>query len=187
MCWKRRLKKRSSRPNARLKLVGGACILFLLICPNSRADKVSELQARFDKEPRATSKVHILDKLAEAQFEAASNAGKQGDDIAVGFTFEKYRDNIRTAFELLKKQEPDAERHPGGYRQLELQTRRGLREVEQTLVVVSPELRPPLEIVQKDILDIDDQLIRLLFPTRTSEPKKNPANPEGKQNNDPAI
>lgn len=181
MCWKRRLIKRSSRPNARLELVGGACVLFFLFCPISRADKVSELQARFDKEPRATSKIHILDKLAEAQFEAASKADALGDSIAVGFTFEKYRDNIRTAFELLKKQEPDAERHPGGYRQLELQTRRGLREVEQTLIVVSPEMRPPLEIVQKEILDIDDQLIRLLFPRRTSEPKKDPAKPEEKQ------
>jgi len=156
-------------------------VLLFLICPIARADKVSELQARFDKEPRATNKIHILDKLAEAQFEGAGKAGKLGDDIAVGLTFEKYRDNVRTAFELLRKQEPDAERHPNGYRQLELQTRRGLREVEQTLAVVSPELRPPLEIVQKDLLDTDDQLIRLLFPTHTNEPKKNPAKQEAKQ------
>jgi len=142
---------------------------------------VSDLQGRFDKEPKASSRVHILDKLAEAQFEAASRADKDGDYVSVGLAFEKYRDNVRSAFELLRKQEPDADRHPGGYRQLELQARKGLREVEQTLTVVSPEMRPPLEIVQKDLVAIDDQLIQLLFPTHTKEPAKSRPKPGEKQ------
>jgi hypothetical protein len=150
-------------------------LLVLLNCPLSRADKVSELQAHFDKEAHATSKIRILDKLAEAQFEVASKADTDGDYLTVGLTFEKYRDNIRTAFELLRKQEPDAERHPGGYRQLELQARKGIREVEQTIIIVAPELRPPLEIVHKDLLATDDQLIQLLFPKHLKEPVKVPA------------
>jgi hypothetical protein len=41
-------------------------------------------------------------------------------------------------------------------------------------------VRPPLEIVRKDILDMDDELIRLLFPKRTPDPEKVPAVPEAK-------
>jgi len=159
-------------------------MLFLLHCPVSLADKLGDLQSHFDKEPHAATKVRLLDKLADAQFEAAGKADTQGDYIAVGFAFEKYRDNVRAAFDLLKKQEPDAERHPGAYRQLELQTRKGIREVEQTLVVVAAELRPPLEIVRKDLLAFDDELIRLLFPKHTKEPAKVPPPPEEKH--DPA-
>ena len=177
---KRLLRRKNRRCDAWLSPRGLSVFLFLLYCPVARADKVADLQAHFDKEPRATNKVRILDKLADAQFEAAGKADMQGDYIAVGLTFEKYRDNVRAAFDLLKKQEPDAERHPGGYRQLELQARKGIREVEQTLVVVSAELRPPLEIVRKDLLNMDDELIQLLFPKHTKDPAKVSPAPEEK-------
>jgi hypothetical protein len=145
------------------------------------ADKLKEMQDRFDKEPHASGKVKALDKLTGAQFEAARKAATDGDFISVGLTLEKYRDNVRAAFELLRKQEPDADKHPGGYRQLELQVRRGIREVEETLIIAPGEMRPPLEIVRKDILDLDDELIRLLFPRRTKDPEKVPAVSEEKQ------
>jgi len=181
---KRLPRRRNRRDRARLKSKSLFLLLLLLNGPVSRADKLGDLQAHFDKEPHAASKVRILEKLADAQFEAAGRADTQGDYIAVGLTFEKYRDNVRTAFDLLKKQEPDAERHPGAYRQLELQARKGIREVEQTLVVVSAELRPPLEIVRKDLLTVDDELIQLLFPKRSKQPAKVPPVREGKH--DPA-
>jgi hypothetical protein len=180
MFWKRCLRRRNSRREAPIKLTGLLVLVVLFNCPVSRADKVSELQAHFDKEAHATTKIRILDKLAEAQFEVASKADTDGDYVTVGLTFEKYRDNIRVAFELLRKQEPDAERHPGGYRQLELQARKGIREVEQTIIVVAPELRPPLEIVHKDLLATDDELIQLLFPKHLKGPVKVPPPAEEK-------
>lgn len=177
----KRLLRRGNRLCDACWHAGISCALLLLICPVSWADKVNELQAHFDKETHATTKIRILDKLAEAQFEVASKADAQGDFVTVGLTFEKYRDNVRAAFELLRKQEPDAERHPGGYRQLELQTRKGIREVEQTIIIVAAEMRPPLGIVQKDLVTIDDELIQLLFPKHTKEPTKVPPSLEEKQ------
>jgi hypothetical protein len=145
----------------------------LLVCgPLWAAEKVKDLQDHFDKDPHAGGKVKALDKLAEAQFEAAGKAMLSNDYTTVGLTFEKYRDNVRATLELLKKQEPDADRHPGGYRQLEMQVRKGIRELEETRIVAPLEMRPPLEIVHKDLLDMDDELIRLLFPRRTKDPEK---------------
>jgi hypothetical protein len=143
-------------------------------------DKVGELQQHFDKESHAGSKVKALDKLTEAQFDAARKASASGDFNSAGLILEKYRDNVRMCLELLKKQEPDVDRHPAGYRQLELQTRRGIREVEDTLLTAPPELRPPLELVHKDVLEMDNELIGLLFPRRTPEPVKVPPVPEVK-------
>lgn len=142
------------------------------------ANRLKELQDRFDKETHAGNKIKALDKLMDAQFEAERKAGDSGDFVTVGLTLEKYRDNVRTTFVLLKKQEPDADKHSGEYRQLELQVRRGIREVEDTQKIAPLEMRPPLEIVHKDLLDIDDELIRLLFPTRTKIPEKVPPVPE---------
>ncbi len=163
---------------------GGLTILLVvaaLWCAGAPvADRLKELQERFDRETHAGAKIKYLQKLTPWQFDAAAQAGRTGDYVAVGLIFEKYRDNVKEAFELLKKQEPDADRHPGGYRQLELEARRGIREVSDTLLVTPDAMRPPLEIVRKDLKDTDDALINLLFPRRTKDPVKAPAAAEAK-------
>src|SRR2546430_10716045 len=49
-------------------------------------------------------------------------------------TMEKYRDNVRAALDALKKQHPDAEKHSNGYRQIEMQVKQGIREVEDSML-----------------------------------------------------
>ena len=144
------------------------------------ADKLKELQEQFDRETHAGGKIKDLQKLGALEFDAAVQASKAGDYATVGLIFEKYRDNVRQAFELLKKQQPDADRHPGGYRQLEMEVRQGIREVEDTLLVAPEEIRPPLEIVRKDLIEVDDGLIHLLFPRRSKDPEKAPPKAEVK-------
>ena len=102
-----------------------ALIIFLLLCSSLfAADKLKDLQEHFDRDPRAATKIKTLDKLGLAMFDSADKAEQAGDYATVGFIFEKYRDNVRAAFELLRKQEPDADRHGTSYRHLELQIRR---------------------------------------------------------------
>ena len=181
MCSKKGLRRRNS-----VAFPGGFVLSLLIFaallvsadaCPT---DKLKDLQEHFDHDTHAGTKVKDLQKLAAAQFEAATSAGNSGDYMAVGFIFEKYRDNVRATFELLKKQEPDADRHPNNFRQLELGVRQGIREVEDTLLVSPEPVRPPLEIVHKDLISIDDALINLLFPRRTKDPVKVPPPPEAK-------
>jgi hypothetical protein len=172
MYWKNRPTKRNSSAARSLACCAAFCALFLPAWISAGTEKLKDLQDHFDKETHAGNKVKALQKLSDAQFEAAGKAGQSGDFVTVGVTFEKYRDNVRSALNLLKKQEPDADRHPGSYRLLELQVRRGIREVAETLITAPGELRPPMEIVRKDLLDMDDELIRLLFPRRSKEPEK---------------
>jgi hypothetical protein len=164
---------------SRLVVLAGAALLSCIVALPA-PDKLKELQEHFDRDNHAGSKIKDLQKLGAAEFDAATQASKSNDFVAVGLIFEKYRDNVRQTFELLRKQEPDADRHPGGYRQLELEVRQGIREVEDTLLVTPEELRPPLEIVRKDLIDTDDGLIRLLFPRRTKDPVKAPPPVEAK-------
>jgi hypothetical protein len=178
MFWKRRRKRRSSG-SARAGFLGAGAFLFLMLGASLLAvEKLQDLQERFDRETHAGSKVKILEKLGVAQFAAASSAAKAEDYSTVGLTLEKYRDNVRTCFDLLKKQEPDAEKHSEAYRHLELQTRRALREIDEMLSIVPPDVQPPLQIVKQDLINIDDKLIQLLFPRRTAEPT--PPSPEKK-------
>jgi len=178
MYWKKKTRKSEGRA-IRLCLLT-ACAAVLLCGVAAGLDRLGDLQARFDKETHSGTKVKMMEKLTDAQFDVERKAIGTSDFSTVGLTLEKYRDNMRACLELLKKQDPDADRHPSGYRQLELQLRRGIREVEDTMQVAPPEVQPPLQIVRKDLLDMDDELIRLLFPRRTPEPQKVPPAPEVK-------
>ena len=131
-----RIRNRAGNPGPGISTL--APVILLLLCSSLfAADKLKELQDHFDRDPHAATKIKTLDKLSQAQFESATKAGEAGDYTTVGFIFEKYRDNVRAALELLKKQEPDPDRHGTSYRHLELQVRRGVREVEETLIARS--------------------------------------------------
>jgi len=181
MFWKKWPKRKSRSGAWRWERLLAGCGLLLAACAwASAADKLKDLQDHFDKDSHAGSKIKSLDKLGDAQFDAAGKSIQANDYVAAGLTYEKYRDNVRATLELLKKQEPDADRHPNGYRQLELQVRKGIRELQEVQLVAPPDLRPPLSIVLKDLVEMDDELIHLLFPRRTKDPEKVPPPAESK-------
>ena len=146
------------------------------------ADKLSDLQTKFDRENKSVAKAKLLEKLGDEQILAARAAGHQGDYNAAGLILEKYRDNGRAAVEALTKQQGDAERHPNGFRQAEMALRRGIREVDEMLIVVPDVYRPPLQIVRRDLIDLNDRLLRALFPRRQEPPAAAPQKPESPDN-----
>jgi hypothetical protein len=145
----------------------------LLLCVLGAAsiEELARLQAQFDAETNAVHKAKIMEKLGNAQFEEARQAGRKGDFSAVDLTLEKYRDNVRAALEGLKKQEPDAEKHSNGYRQLQFLVHRSLREVEDSTLAAPAAYQPPLELVRKDLIAMDDEMIKLLFPAHPAKQK----------------
>ena len=151
--------------------LGAVCglLVFLSILPPGVTDSVASLQARFDRETNGVHKAKSFEKLGDAQLEEARRAGKAGDYNAVGVTLEKYRDNVRAALEALKKQHPDAEKQSNGYRQLEMYVRKGIREVDETLLVSPEGYQPPLQIVRTDLIGMDEEMLKMLFPRRPVE------------------
>jgi hypothetical protein len=144
-------------------------VAILLLFSSTVTESVAELQARFDRETNSVRKAKLVERLGDAQFEEARRAGKDGDNNVVGFTMEKYRDNVRAALEALKKQHPNAEKQSNGYRQLEMHVHKGIREVEDTMLAAPAPYKPPLQIVRQDLISMDEELIKLLFPHRPAE------------------
>lgn|SRR5690348_5566262 len=157
-------------PAARALSLG---LALLMACLPVRAavisDTLEDLQRRFDNETDAITKAKMLRKLGDAQFLREREAAKAGDYETVDFIMEKYRDNVRVALEAVKKVHPDGERHPAGYKQLEMHIEGGLREVDDLLSTVPETYRPPLEIVKADLLLLDKETLHLLFPRRPGE------------------
>jgi hypothetical protein len=151
--------------------LGAACglLVFLAMLPTGGPESLASLQARFDRETNGVHKAKLIEKLGDAQLEEARRAGRAGDYEAVGLTLEKYRDNVRAALQALKKQHPDAEKQSNGYRQLQMHVRKGIREVDETLLVSPEGYKPPLQIVRQELIGMDDELLKMLFPRRPAE------------------
>ena len=142
------------------------------------AQSVADLQPQFDRENDSVRKAKLLVKLGDAQFDETRRAGTVGDNNTVGYSLEKYRDNVRAALAALKKQHPDAEKHSNGYRQLEMHVRKGIREVEEAMAAAPDPYKPPLQIVRQDLIAIDEELIKLLFPHRPTDQHPPAPSPE---------
>jgi hypothetical protein len=156
--------------------------LAALVCLTAvAADDVSQLQARFDHESNSVRKAKLLEKLGDAELGETRRASQASDYQTIGSVLEKYRDNARAAVNALKKDHPDAERHTGGFKQLQIHIHKAIRDVDEILVVAPEEYRPPIEIVRRDLAALDDELLNLLFPRRPEakrpEEKKSPAAP----------
>jgi hypothetical protein len=132
----------------------------------SRAVNPDDLQARFDHESNSVHKAKLFEKLGDEQLAFTRRASQSGDFATVGQVMEKYRDNARTAFEALKKEHPNAERQLNGYKQLQMHIRKALREMREMILLAPEDLKPPLQLVQDDLASMDDELLRMLFPSR---------------------
>src|SRR5215470_18979575 len=155
-------------------------ILIAVLCGTCRAqEKLADLQAKFDNEPNGVHKARLIQKLGDAEFLEAGRAGKAGDYSSVGLLMEKYRDNVRAASDALEKSSPDGEHHPNGYKQLEMHLQKGLRELDEFLLEAPDPFKPPLQLVRKDLLTIDDKLLRCLFPRHhpAKPPETGPSSP----------
>lgn len=165
-----------------VRAMGFSLSLLLLVISARTAvsvDTLEELQRRFDNEADGVNKAKLLHHLGEAQFDREREASKAGDYQTADFIMEKYRDNVRAALDALKKAHPDAERHPAGYKQLEMHLESGIREVTDLIATVPEEYRPPLQLVKKDLIAFDREMLHLLFPRRPGEKTLPPKPPAG--------
>ncbi|GAC1635502.1 MAG: hypothetical protein NVS9B14_12800 [Candidatus Acidiferrum sp.] len=157
---------------AAARALGFGLVLLLSFLPAQAVlipDTLEELQRRFDNEIDGVNKAKMLRKLGDAQFQREREAAKAGDFETVDFIMEKYRDNVRAALEAVKKVHPDGEKHPAGYKQLEMHIEEGLREVDDLLANVPEDYRPPLQLVKADLLALDRETLHALFPRRPAE------------------
>jgi hypothetical protein len=140
--------------------------------------RLPDLQAQFDRESNPVRKAKLLQKLGDAQFLEAHREQHNENYAAVEKIYESYRDNVKIALNSLRGSRPDAERHSDGYRQLHIQLRKGLRDIDETIIGAPSELRPLFESVRTGLVAVDDDLIKLLFPRRKPGSAKPAGAPE---------
>ena len=155
------------------------CAVLIFAIGARAVDELALLQQRFDHETDAVRKAKSIRKLGDAQFAKEREAAAANDYVTVGLVMESYRDNVRAALQALKKAHPDAEKHSGGYRELEIHTGRSIREIRDVILAMPEPYRPPMQVVERDLMELDSEMLKLLFPRRPGEqprPSQGPSN-----------
>ncbi len=127
-------------------------------------DHLAELQAQFNQESDPVRKAKALMKFGDAQFELLgkqADAGNYGEALHV---LQEYREEVKVTHAALKATGLDAEKKPGGFKQLQIHVRKSLRKLNQTITSLPYKERDPFEAIRRELEEIDKELVDMLFP-----------------------
>jgi hypothetical protein len=89
-----------------------------------------------------------------------------GEFIKSGALLEVYRDEVKSTFDALKATGLDAERKPGGFKELEIHLRKALKQIDDLVRKVPDGPRVPFQVARQDVIKVNRELIDLLFPRK---------------------
>ena len=133
-------------------------------------DRTAELRARFSAEADPVHKAKALTKLSDSEFREIQDllgAGKLSEASPIA---DQLADEAESAMKALDARGKDAEKHPEGYKQLEMSVRGSLRRMNNILIELSGDDQKPFLAVRNRLDVLEKQLIRELFPHRPDEP-----------------
>jgi hypothetical protein len=126
--------------------------------------QILDFRTRFTQETEAVRRAQKMLKLGEADFDEVTgdiDAVKLPDGLAV---LKEYRDEIQLCEEGLDAKKIDAEKHPQGFKQLEISLRQSLRPLNSLLVGLRSDEQAPFLEVRTDLDELNRHLIHELFP-----------------------
>jgi hypothetical protein len=80
-----------------------------------------------------------------------------------------YRDAIKSAHAMLKNSGRNADKNPGGFKELQMHIRRILSRLDQAILDVPVEQREPFVAIRKELDTVDRELIDALFPRQPAK------------------
>jgi len=155
--------------------VGASGLAVMLLWATTAAqDRTAELRALFGQRHNAVEKARLMPELGEAEFRDLREdiaAGRLGEARKV---LDQYRAEARECSQGLDAMKVDAEKHPVGFKQLQISLRESLRRLNEILAGMTLDDQAPFLDVRKDLEELNQHLITQLFPRQTvdREPKK---------------
>ncbi len=142
-----------------------AAILIASVLPFQQPiDRVGMARSRFEKETDPVHKAKLIVPLGTAEFDQIEK--QVGDrDLATALDdLHAYQDQVTLCEKALDARGVDAERHSGGFKELEISVRESLRRLDNVLVHLSGDDQRPFLEVRRSLDEINRHLIKELFP-----------------------
>ena len=126
--------------------------------------RLAELRSRFAHEPNPVARAKLMPQLGDAEFAEIDNdviQEKLPEALAV---LQSYRDEVESCDKALDAAGLDAEKHPGGFKQLEFSLRDSLRRLDAVIVNMTIDEQAPFLEVRQELGELNRHLIEHLFP-----------------------
>lgn len=137
--------------------------------PSSRSgsaqqDRLTQLHARFDKESDPVRRAKLMVSLGTAEFDRIQKEVADNNlDAALG-GLRQYQEQASSCVKALDARGVDAERHPNGYKELEISVRESLRRLDNLMVGLAGDDQKPFQDVRNTLDELNRHLIAELFP-----------------------
>jgi hypothetical protein len=167
-------KNRRSSLNIALSRWVAALIVIGLGLPLAGQDRLVALLDQYHHENDPVRKARLLVKLSEDEVDLAKKQLQGGNDVASLETLENYRGQVEQTVAGLKATGVDAERKPGGFKELQISLRENIRRVDDLIFTLPADKRPFFREVRTALANMQNDLIDALFPRRGGAKKPNP-------------
>ncbi len=129
-------------------------------------DRLAVYRARFDKETDPVRKSKVLVHLGSAEFDEIEKR-LNGGDLNGGLSdLRDYQSQANGCEKALDARGIDPEKHPAGYKELQVSVREALRRLDNFMVNMSGDEQKPFREIRKNLDDLDQDLIKELFPKK---------------------
>jgi hypothetical protein len=158
----------SAQPNRDLPLASAAV----------QQDRLAELRSRFDKESDPVRKSKLMVQLGAAEFDDMEKRLGASDSSGALEELRSYQDQANSCEKALDARGVDPEKHPAGYKELQVSVREALRRLNNFMINMTGDEQQPFREIRKNLDNLDQDLIKELFPKK---PGSGPGS--GKSNN----
>lgn len=148
--------------SGRLAIFAAAVVLLAAFLPQK--DSSADARAKFDRETSPVRRAKMLPQLGNAEFQDIQNNVSAGNFDDALKMLALYRDQAAGTEKALNISEPDATKHSGGYRQLEISVREALRHINDILFSVPMDQKKAFSDIRDQLDQMDQRLMRRLFP-----------------------
>lgn len=135
-------------------------------------DRIAGSLELFNRETDPVRKAKQLPRLGQAQLEEIQRLADAGSYVDSGKLLETYRDEVKSTFQGLQATGVNAEKKPGGFKELQIHLRKALNQIDDVIRKVPAGPREPFQLARQDIGQINRQLIELLFPRQPGKTPK---------------
>jgi len=132
--------------------------------PQNPQDPGVQFRARFDRETDPLHKAQLMPRFGEVEFQDAQEAIIQEDLPKAVEILKQYRDQARSLGKILDGKVADPEKHPSGFKQLQISVRESLRRISDIIHSLPGDDQKPFLEIRKDLDELDRHLVHELFP-----------------------
>jgi hypothetical protein len=147
-----------------LPVAAVALIAAILSTQTPAPNSVAALRARLAKTSDPVHRARLMGPLGDAEFQDIRDDAAEGNNSEALATLKQYRDEAQSCAKALDAKEPNAEKHPAGFKELQISVRASLRRVDDLLVGLTADEQQPFLKVRKELEQLDHHLFQELFP-----------------------